>query len=77
MRKRAVFGLTAALLAALMIAAPADAQTAKKTAGMEIELEIYHMETLLDAYARQNRMPLPRHVGRVTPHHKKSREPEA
>jgi hypothetical protein len=32
MRKRVVFGLTAAGLAALMIAAPADSQTAKKTA---------------------------------------------
>jgi len=77
MRKRGVLGLAAAGLAALKIVAPADAQTAKKTAGMEIELEIYHMETPLDAYARQKRMPLPRHVGRVTPHRKKSREPEA
>ena len=51
MRKRAVFGLTAALLAALMIAAPADAQANKNTAGKVIALEICRMETFADAFA--------------------------
>jgi hypothetical protein len=46
MKKRIVFGLTAAGLTVLMIAAPADSQTAKKTAGEEIVLEICRMETL-------------------------------
>ena len=50
MRKRVVFGLTAADLATLMIAAPVNAQTAKKTAGKEIALEICHMETFADTF---------------------------
>jgi hypothetical protein len=58
MKKRIVFGLAAAVLAALMIAAPADAQTARKTAGKEIALEIYGMETPTDVFGifsvRQN-----------------------
>jgi len=33
-----------------MIAAPANAQTARKTAGKEIALEIYGMETPTDAF---------------------------
>ena len=50
MRKKVVFGLTAAGLAALMIAAPADSQTAKKTAGKEIALNICRMKTFADAF---------------------------
>jgi hypothetical protein len=50
MRKRVVFGPAAAVLAALMIAAPADAQANKNTAGKVIALEIYLMETFADAF---------------------------
>jgi hypothetical protein len=50
MRKRGVFSLVAAGLAALITAAPADSQTAKKTAGKEIALEICRMKTFADAF---------------------------
>jgi len=50
MRKRVVFGPAAAGLAALMIAAPADAQANKNTAGKVIALEICLMETFADAF---------------------------
>lgn len=50
MRKRGVFGLVAAGLAALITAAPADSQTAKKTSGKGIALEICRTETFADAF---------------------------
>ena len=50
MRKRAVFRLAAAGLAALIIATPADAQANKNTAGKGIALKICRMETFADAF---------------------------
>jgi hypothetical protein len=50
MRKRVVFCAAAAVLAALMIAAPADAQANKNTAGNVIALEICLMETFANAF---------------------------
>ena len=51
MRKRAFFGPAAAVLAALMIAAPAVAHANKNTTGEKIVLEICRMETFADAFA--------------------------
>jgi hypothetical protein len=50
MRKRVVFGPAAVLLAAFKIAPSANPQTGKKTAGKEIALEIFQMETFTDTF---------------------------